>query len=82
MAETSPQSDFSRLKGVLVYKSCLGFFIEAPEAPFVRPWKSQILEMLQCDIPLPDFVPQKFMKGLGGDPICSWMLLVHTLNIS
>ena len=81
MAETSPQSDFLRLKGVLVYKSCLGFFIEAPEAQFVRPWKSQILKLLQCDIPLSDFVPLKFMKDLGGDPICSWMLLEHTLNI-
>ena len=81
MAETRNQSNFSMLKGVLVYKSCLVFLIEAPEAPFVRPWKSQILEMLQCDIPLSDLVPQKFMKGLGGDPICSWMLLVHTLNV-
>ena len=81
MGETSSQSDFSRSKGVLVYKSCLGFLIEAPEAPFVKPWRSKILKMLQCDMPLSDFVPQKFMKGLGGDPICSWMLLVHTLNI-
>ena len=37
MAETSPQSDFSRLKGVLVYKSWLGLLIEALEAPFVKP---------------------------------------------
>ena len=44
-------------------------FVEAPEAPFVKSWKSQILKLLQCDIPLSDFVPQKFMKGLGGDPI-------------
>ena len=56
-------------------------FVEAPEAPFVKSWKSQILKLLQCDIPLSDFVPQKFMKGLGGDPICSWRLLVPTLNI-
>ena len=67
MAETSPQSDFSRLKVISVYKSCLGFLIEAPEAPICMPWKSQILQLLQCDIPLSDFVPQKFMKGLGGD---------------
>ena len=72
---------FFRLKGVFSLQKWSWIFMKAPEAPFSMPWKSQILQMLQCDMPLSNFAPQKFMIGLGGDPICSWMLLVYTLNI-